>query len=246
MANRLGDLDHRYNFDEASGQLIDVIGAKDSTGVQGAPTYNQPTISCDTVDDAFNWNVANNPIQIGADLAVFQAVKPDEVGVVSLEWLTNDGPTNFFQFFHDESAGNYRLRTFIGPNAGLTGPAVTASRPLAVGEFVFIGVAINVTTKEARLVVKSDHPTTPLDLTNTITLPNLPAQATTGLGVSRNNANTNFYAATYKFMGTLLGEYLSVQDMQDTIDEIISPSPEDSGDLARAICLLGAGPPRTR
>ena len=215
MASFYSSLTHRYDMDEASGQLIDKVGSKDSTTILGAATYNEPSISLDSIDDAFHFSTANNPFIMSGDFSGGIVAELQTIENTILATLDLAG--NFFQLFAADSVDWLQLNMGTGPDAN----NLVVGRDLALSEKFAWMFSFDFSTGELHCVAKSDHPTLPLDLSGTITV--APPSSVGGLYLGRNRTGTNYYEPTYHLMGSEIGTARSIADLQDTADDFLSP-----------------------
>ena len=221
MAIFLSELDHRWDFDELSGNILDKIGSKDSNVIGGASVYNGNSVTFDGVNDSFTWPSASNPILHSGDWTFYIVMKfiedPDAAVILAIDG--DDAPTTFQQVVHWDDVNKVNnFRATIGGNT----LNFDASRLLKSTETVVIMGSYDRTGNSYKHVHKSDDPSTPYDLSGTDAITTDPNVQNFYLG--RNNAGTTLWNIEVFEMGSIDGTAKSIVDMQDTAAEILNPT----------------------
>lgn len=222
MSDFISLLDHRWDFDEASGAILDKVGSADSAAPQGVPTFNGNSVTYDGVDDAHSFT---NAIDVSGDWTHYIVAKAveDPDGVVIIYYDGDDSPTTFIQNSWDDlnKVNNFRMAV------GTVTNDVVAGRLLNQTETTVLFLAYKKDTNNVDFVIKSDDPVAPFDLSgffeNTGADP-----ASTILRMARNAVNSKFFNIEVFEMGSIDGTAKSIEDMQDTAANLLFPIADGS------------------
>lgn len=226
MGSFLGSLTSNWPMDEASGHLIDSIGSFDSATILGAPTYNEPTVTIDGVDDAFFWPFGVSSAQfidVTQDFSLFLYWEVDNQypGVQRLFFrpenfnATRQGP--LFAWLDNTSQKVITARSHNG--AGTAQVNMTLPRLLNVGEQAVLIMSYEVSSKTVNAVFQTDQG---IDLNGSAVGTN-PIGWTSGERYTLGWSNSVFTNMTLNRMGAVNGTYYSISDLQDTAQDVLFP-----------------------
>jgi len=219
-ASFLSSLTSQWPFNEASGAILDSIGSKDSAVPEGTPTYNGESVTYDGVDQAHSWGSTVNPMDHAGDVTHYLKWRmiPDPDGAAVTPIDGSESPTAFQQV-----AGwdDFNKVNHFRPSFGSNTIDIPAGRVLTNTEIITSMISYNRTTKIFSYVIKSDHPTTPFDLSGSFGIGTSPAVQSLHLG--KNKAGTVFGNIEVYEMGADNGTAHSIADMQATVDQIVTP-----------------------
>ncbi len=226
MASFLSSVTSKYLFNEAAAPILDTVGSKDITVGGGAPTFNQPGVTVDSVDDYVEWGVDTaSPVRGSINYNFYITIKittlatgldrvlmgPSELGA------NREGPTlrfndsgfsNTFRLFSHSAAGNGIINLALGraPNIGET--------------FVLLG-SNDRAGKVLNFVVRSDQG---INLSGTATPTQDPGwQVTTQMFLNTITVASIFYGMELLEVGVeeSPSPTATIPDLQATADELL-------------------------
>jgi len=168
----LGEETHRHDYDEVAAPVLDKVLSVNSTSVNGAPTFNQPTVTTDGADDAI---VFGNPIfDATADFTFYLMFKileaTDGVSVLIHDYIDSG---SFVQLGWDDLNKVNSFR-FFGGSSSLAQVNLNIGRlPLVTEKFVSM-FTWTVATKTMAVNIASDHPTDPISMNGSDTSTGFP------------------------------------------------------------------------
>lgn len=228
MADFKDELTSEYTFNNTTGALIDNKGAHDIAEVNFSVTdRNGNTVDLDGIVDLIQLLFGN----------VFFTPNLDYTGYLDVI-ITDDFDTFIRYFFSPQVITNsdgcsLRFRGDGGKRqvdfashfgAGGVILELLMGRLFNIGERVILFFSYDRTTKTAALVVKSDDPTSPLNLSTSGVATNNPNwTASNTIRIGRQHTAGPFSKYRLKGMGSVDGTAKSIADMQDTADGFLMP-----------------------
>lgn len=242
MPSFISELTSRYLMNESSGVMVDTIGSKDSDSPAGSPTYNpsapRPFIRLDGAVDSFGFTSGNSPLDHSGDLTFhfLYSFPTDPDGVNTIPIDGSSSPTTFQQLARWDDLNVTNKFRFAWGNVAGGALDIDAGRLILADEIIANIISYDRTSNDFKYVIKSDHATTPLNLSGTVAIGTDPAVQSMFIG--RNKAGSFFTEMDMYDMGNISGTAKSIADMQDTADALLNPTVETPSSAAKQIILL--------
>jgi len=239
MAIFLSELTSKFLYQETTspGQAIDSIGNKNSEVGDGV-IRNGDSYTLDGLFDDLDWVFGSTPFTPSNDFTGYlDVIVDDNFDGIAAYWLAPEeivgelGPLVRFN-----AIGATRQFAILSHgSAGFAIAIIPIGRLLNLGERVVIGFSYSHATKIINLAIVSDDLIDPLEgsATDTGTVA-LNWTSPTEMRLFKKHQTDERYAGTINESGFIEGVAKSIEDLEDTIAEVLNPT-DDKGTIIPAV-----------